>query len=156
MIFICCLTCRCALRVSGLQQEVDYLVGQGSEFWPDKYACYNCGGAAQGMLTPQVGAEVLASLTVTDVAPAEAFAALNGLGLPPERLCCSEVIAPLFEKCGITVRGRDIRGTTRTILDEITFPDGTRIYLAGSAQGAVVYRVVPPHSYTSNAGGVDG
>lgn len=151
MIFIACDSCCSALRVTGDVSEVDQLVGQRSEYWPDKYKCYSCGADAVGFLTPEVSALAMAKLHVVDVTAQEAFAALNGLGVPSERTCCEEVIRPLFEAQGLTVRGRTFRGQPRMCLDEIVFPDGTRLFLGASPQGAVIYRITKPHSYAAAA-----
>lgn len=149
MITIACSNCNHALRVNGEVRDVDSLVGQGSEYWPDKYPCYHCGGMALGFLTPEVSVLAMQSLTVVDVNPEEAFAALNGLGIPAERTCCEEVILPFFEAVGIQVKGKQLRGQTRYILEELTFPDGTRMQIGPSPQGAVIYRLVRKHSYVS-------
>lgn len=149
MIVIACSKCSHALRVNGEVRDVDSLVGQGSEYWPDKYICYNCGGNASGFLTPEVSPLAMQALVITDVNSDEAFAALNGLGIPSERTCCEEVILPYFEAVGIQVKGKQLRGQTRYILEELTFPDGTRMQIGPSPQGAVVYRLVKPHSYVS-------
>jgi hypothetical protein len=102
-----------------------------------------------GYLTPEVSPLVFQTLIVTDVNPDEAFAALNGLGVPAERTCCEEVILPYFEQVGLRVKGKQLRGQTRYILEELTFPDGTRMQVGPSPQGAVIYRIVKPHSYVS-------
>jgi hypothetical protein len=149
MITIVCDKCKYALRVNGEVRDVDSLVGQASEYWPDKYSCYNCGATAVGYLTPEVSPLVFQTLIVTDVNPDEAFAALNGLGVPAERTCCEEVILPYFEQVGLRVKGKQLRGQTRYILEELTFPDGTRMQVGPSPQGAVIYRIVKPHSYVS-------
>ena len=147
MIFIACATCHVALRVTGDVTEVDLLVGQRSEYWPSGYKCHICGGSAAGCLTPEVSALALASLRVIDVNAQEAFAALNGLGVPDERTCCEEVVQPMFEQQGIKVKGRQFRGQSRYFVDELEFPDGTRMFFGASPQGAVVYRITKPHSY---------
>lgn len=122
------------------------LVGQRSEYWPDKYPCYSCEAQAHGCLVPEVSEAAMAKLIITDVTPQEAFSALNGLGTPEEGTCCEEVVVPLFTQLGIVVKGRRTRGT-RYLIDELTFPDGTRLFLGASPQGAVAYRVAKKHSY---------
>lgn len=147
MILIACTTCRKALRVSGDLGEMEPLVGQGSEYWPDKYPCFHCEGTAAGFLAPEISAAAMASLAITDVTVQEAFAALNGLGVPEERTCCAEVVEPLFEKQGIKVHGRQPRGTTRYLVAELEFPDGSRMFFGTSPQGALIYRITKKHSY---------
>lgn len=156
MITIACRLCSHALRVNGEVRDVDSLVGQGSEYWPGKYSCYNCGAPATGFLTPEVSPLVMQSLIITDVSAEEAFAALNGLGVPAERTCCEEVILPYFEAAGIQVKGKQLRGQNRYILEELTFPDGTRMQIGPSPQGALIYRLVKKHSYVSAVEGSSG
>lgn len=157
MILIACTHCRKALRVTGELDELEPLVGQRSEYWPDKYPCYCCGGTAAGFLVPEISEAAHASLSITDVTPQEAFAALNGLGLPDERTCCAEVVEPFFEKQGIKVHGFQPRGTMRYLVSELEFPDGTKMFFGTSPQGALIYRITKKHSYLkaveqSNAG----
>lgn len=153
MITVVCTVCNAALRVTGDMSEVDMLVGTRSEFWPDRYICFACGQPARSFLSPEVSAAVLAQLHIVDVNAQEAFAALNGLGVPDERTCCEEVVLPLFERQGIKVKGRQIRGARRYCVDELEFPDGTRLYLGASPQGALIYRVTKAHSYVEASDG---
>lgn len=147
MITIFCEHCTHALRVNGDAVDVDSLLGQGSDYWPDRYPCYNCGKKAQGFLTPEISAMALSVMRVVDVNAQEAFAALNGLGVPSERTCCAEVIEELFDRHGIHVKGHQTSGQPRYLVEELSFTDGTRIQLGASPQGALIYRIVKPHSY---------
>lgn len=152
MIFIACTRCLAALQVVDDIDASDQLVGQQSDFWPDKYTCFACGEPAVGALTPQVSATIMARAHIVNVTAAEAFAALNGLGVPEERTCCEEVVVPYFAAQGIKVKGKQLRGQLRYVVNELVFPDGSRMCFGVSPQGAVVYRVAKPHSY---AKGVD-
>lgn len=147
MISIVCIDCKKAIRVVGEVSEVDQLLGQRSEYWPDKYPCFSCGQLVMGYLTPEVSSVAFAELQVYDLPVTEAFAALNGLGLPEERTCCADVVVPLLESVGLKVRGKEYRGLARYFIDELELPDGTRLFLGASPQGAAVYRVTKPHSY---------
>lgn len=147
MISIVCLECKKAIRVVGDVSEVDQLVGQRSEYWPDKYPCFSCGQLVHGYLTPEVSATAFGQLEVYDLSVQEAFAALNGLGVPDERSCCTDVVVPLLESVGLKVKGKEFRGVPRYFIDELELPDGTKLHLGASAQGAAVYRVTKPHSY---------
>ena len=147
MIVIACVACRQALQVTGDPEEIASLLGESSEFWPDKYRCHSCGKSAQYCLTAEVSELAFTKLLVTNVTAQEAYAALNGFGLPDERMCCEEVILPLFTQAGIKVKGGRPRGQTCFRLEELTFADGTTLFLAPSAQGAVIFRVRKPHSY---------
>lgn len=147
MITIVCHSCSQALRVTGDPQEIEFLVGEGSEFWPDAYTCGNCGGSCVYYATTEIEALAALSLRTVNLNPQEAFAALNGFGLPSERTCCQEVILPYFEAAGIKVKGTQPRGQLFFRVEELTFPDGTVMSLAPSPQGAVIFRVKKPHSY---------
>lgn len=147
MIAVVCTTCKKALHVVGEMSEVDQLVGQRSDFWPDKYICFSCGGAATGFLTPEISAAALNELDIYNLTPQEAFAALNGLGIPEERVCCAEVIVPALEALGLKVKGKEFRGMARYFLDELELPDGTKFFFGASPQGAAIYRITKPHSY---------
>jgi len=147
MISIVCTDCKKALNVVGEMSEVDQLVGQRSEYWPNKYTCFSCGGVATGFLTPQISAAALGELDIYDVTVQEAFAALNGLGIPEERVCCADVIVPMLTALGLKVKGKEYRGMTRYFLDELELPDGTKFHFGASPQGAAIYRITKPHSY---------
>ncbi len=147
MISIVCTACKLALNVVGEMSEVAQLVGQQSEFWQDRYTCFQCNGSAQGFLTAEVSAPAMRELQVYSVSATEAFAAMLGLGLPEERNCCSDVIVPLLEAVGVKVHGKESRGVQRFYLDAIELPDGTKLHLGASPQGACIYRITKPHSY---------
>lgn len=147
MIFIACTDCGCALQVVGDIEELSTLVGDRSDFWPNKYCCFNCGKPCQCYLTPEVSALAVAKMRVVNLNPQEAFAALNGFGIPEEQTCCPEVVLPNFLSMGIQVKGGQPSGKKFFRIEEITFPDGTTLFLASSPQGAVVYRVRRPLSY---------
>lgn len=154
MITIVCTRCSHALRVVGAAEEVDTLVGIRCDQWPDKFVCFHCEGPAQGMLTAEISELADKQLRVHAVTPQQAFAALNGMGLPEEATCCKEVIEPLFEACGIKVKGRQLPQTTRYVLHELTFPDGRTLYLGSSVAGPMVYRITEKHSYVNGLDGV--
>jgi hypothetical protein len=40
-----------------------------------------------------------------------------------------------------------LKGSNRTIIYSIEFENGTRMYLASSAYGALVYRIATPRKY---------
>lgn len=150
MIMIACSACCHALQVTGDLEELGSLLGEHSDFWPDKYVCHSCGKQAQYYLTAEVSELAFAKLHVANVTVQEAYAALNGFGLPDERMCCEEVVLPLFEQAGIKVKGGRPRGHTFFRLEELMFPDGTTLFLAPSALGVVIFRVRKPHSYAAD------
>lgn len=144
---IACTSCSSAIRVQAEEHSAQVLVGNKSDFWPDKYPCYRCGAHVAALMDPEISAEALVALDIVDLTPDETFSALMGLGVPEEQTCCAEVVVPLFEKYGLSVKGRQVRNAMRYCLEYIEFPDGTRLHLAASPQGATAYRVVKPHSY---------
>jgi hypothetical protein len=147
MITIACAACSHALSVTGEADEIETLVGSRSDFHPDKYKCYNCEAPADCVLTAEVSAAAFKNLTVYDVTPQEAFAALHGMGIPPEMTCCAEVIEGMFEKQGIKVTGYQMPRTSRYVLTALTFPDGSTVHLGASFPGALAYRITKKHSY---------
>jgi len=147
MITIACKQCPNALSVIGDADEVASLVGHLSDFYPDKYKCFSCESPADCVLTPEVSAAALRNLTIFEVTPQEAFAALMGMGIPAEMTCCSEVVEVLFERQGIKVNGYQVPKTNRYVMNSLTFPDGSTLHLGASAAGALAYRISKAHSY---------
>ena len=146
MIFVFCGTCSLGVRVMGDAQELEHLVGPSSEFWPDKFPCIQCGGTAVG--TTEIGLEIPAKLRIQDLTPTEAFAAFNGLGIPSEHRCTFAEVTRLLKEGPIRqIRGADVQGTQRCIIESLELWDGTKIHLGASPSGAVVFRISRPHSY---------
>lgn len=140
MILIICLHCRSALRVLDDAEEVHRLVGEQSEFWPDKYPCATCEHNAKGMLEMYAVPKALEHFDVTTVTAAEAFAALHGLGLPKERDCKLLAVAEYLRGNSVS----DVRGVTvngRAVVESITLSNGLCLHFGASSHGAVVYRV---------------
>lgn len=147
MITIACPRCNHALRVVGDIAETDTLVGTRSSFHPNGYVCFNCEGPAACVLSAEVSVLADRMLTVHEVTPQEAFAALNGMGIPSESTCCSEVVEAMFEKQGIKVKGRQLPSTNRYVIDALVFPDGSTMHLGASVVGALAFRITKKHSY---------
>lgn len=148
MILIVCTDCALAMRVEGAEAELDFCVGKSSGFWPDKYPCPECDKLCMGMLEMEAETDAVASLRVIDVTPSEAFAALNGLGFPSERMCTKEIVERLLKEHPIRkVSARDVQGAERCVVDHLELWDGSKMYFGPSSQGAVVYRITRPHSY---------
>lgn len=147
MITIACLKCRHAMRVVGEDDETQTLVGRKSDLWPNKFKCFQCGAMAEGMLTVEISAAAWTRLIVHEVTPQEAFAAVNGMGIPEEHTCCAEVIEPMFEAVGVKVRGHQLPRTNRYVIEQLVFPDGRTVHLGAAMQGALAFRVTKKHSY---------
>lgn len=148
MIIIACLTCHVGLRTSGDEAEVHALLAHGSEFYPDQYPCPTDGCPGKGQYLEAIDPAALSQLELHDVTPQEAFAALNGLGFPPERDCGETAVRQALTQKIVKSGVRQLRGANRSILDWLEFEDGTRMYLASSAEGAAVYRLSKRFSYT--------
>lgn len=142
---IVCLTCRQAIRVMGDPTEGQFLIGDKSEFWPDRYPCFNCSGKARGYHEPELEPEVIHSLQFHNLSPIEAFMAFEGLGIPEEQNCVEEVVHGLLTGHAVKkVEGRQHPYQTRFYIDSIEFDNGVVMYLSASPQGACVYRVRKP------------
>lgn len=147
MIAIVCVHCSNALQVHGDQEEAAKLVGVRSSFQQDGYECFNCGKEATCLLAAEVSELARKALVVHDVTAQEAFAALNGMGIPSEATCCAEVLEAMFQSVGLKVNGRQMQKTNRYVVNSITFPNGDTVHLGGSSVGALAYRITKRHSY---------
>jgi hypothetical protein len=133
--------------MSNNMSEAQALFGPGTEFFPDRFPCFNC-DAVGAELVASADPSALSISVIHDVTPKEALAAMSGLGVPKEHECSAAAVAQLFEsKRVLKVKGRPIRNSHRCIIDELEFVDGTKLYLGSSAYGATVYRISKPHSY---------
>jgi len=148
MILIVCTPCSLGMRVMGHVEDLQSLVGERCEFWPDKFICPRCEGPARGVLEVEADMHAVARLELVDVDPFEAFAAMHGLGLPAERDCRREVVEQLLREHPIRkVEGATIPGTNRCRIEALELWDGTKLYLGAGAEGAVIYRIRKP-AYT--------
>jgi hypothetical protein len=129
--------------VRGAPEEINSLVGEASDVWPDGFTCPDCGRKCQGFLEEDVSESVYDLLRIRDLTPFEAFSALvAGVGLPEDRQCSGEVIRALLKEHPVRkVVGQDIPNTTRFNLDYLELFDGTKIFFGSSAHGAIVYRI---------------
>ena len=154
MILIGCLTCKIAVRIVGDYEQMEFLFGLQSDWYPDKYPCVTEGCSGKGQLFPAITPSALHRLTVTDLSPLEAFAALHGLGLPTERECSASAVQRAFQDSPVKkVEAQHIKGTDRCVVEHIELQDGKKIWFGASGYGAVVYRISAPHSYAEAAGG---
>lgn len=159
MIVITCLPCSLALRVMpevvtdpNSVRELEYLVGRQSDFWPNKYPCPRCGENGSAIDEREADPRALQLLELVDLTPAEAFSVLNGLGFPDEQRCTLEVVEELLQKTAVRrVVGRNVAGMERTVIDALELVDGTKVHFGSGADGAVIYRITQPVSYTRKA-----
>jgi len=154
MILIVCQPCSLCIRVMGDPKEISHLVGEKSDFWPDKYLCPRCDQACHGVAEIDAAPSVYSVLALVDVNAQEAFAALHGMGLPEEGDCRKDVLEELLrEQPFRRLGGRDVPHTRRCLVDWLELWDGTKLYLAAGADGAVVYRIARPTSYVEKIDG---
>lgn len=159
MIVITCLPCELAIRVLPENvadvrsvAELDALVGEKSDFWPNKYQCPRCDQPAAGLREVSADPRALRLMTVRNLSPQEAFALFNGLGFPEEQQCSIEALQELLREQPVRrVIGRNITGATTVHVDAFELWDGTKIHFGAGAAGAVVFRIVRPPSYTKRA-----
>ncbi len=151
MITLVCLRCRLALRLSGDHDEMDYLIGMKSDWYPDRYPCPRSSCHGTMTLTDTIASVDLEQLEIYDLNPQEAFQAMHGMGLPVERSCDIDTVRSVLSGHSITSMDlQGLPGTNRTVIHSLTLADGTRVYLASSPLGAVVYRIAPPHSHVKD------
>lgn len=142
MIIIVCQACCTAVRISGDPDEMQSLFGQ-----MEKYKCPQCDETMEEMEAIEPAA--LAALDVHDLEPGEAFSAFHGLGFPEEQECGALAVMKLFtEQTVKSVECHHLKGSSRSVIYNITFADGTKMYMGSSTFGATVYRIQKPHSYT--------
>lgn len=145
-----CLNCYTAIRVIDDVEQTSHLVGPGSEFWPDKYPCVSCSSLCEAIPEHEAEPDALARMKIKDLTAPELYAALMGLGTPDEMICDGATVRELLAGKTIKkVHGKDLPNTTRFLAEVLELDDGTKLYLGAASQGAVVYRITRPVSYTN-------
>lgn len=139
MITIVCSACGTAIRTSGEYDEVDVLLGEKSEWYPDKYPCPCC--PAKAAMVDAIEPAALKSLDLYEMTAQEAYGAFNGLGLPTERECGPLAVAEAFKSPVKKINCELIKGTNRSVMRSIELEDGTRVYFGSSSYGATIYRI---------------
>lgn len=141
MIYLVCEKCQRCLRVSpGEGGEAEFMFSSGKE------VCWDCGKTLD--VFSHMDMRTARSLDIIDVSPAEALAAVSGVGLPNEQDCSLEAVNKLLQEHRVVrVSGSQIRNSHRSIINYLELDDGTKVYFGSSAYGATVYRVAPRHSY---------
>lgn len=147
MILIVCSSCSVGLRVSGDPVEMDSLLGQKSDWYPDKYPCYSCRRPVAELLDA-ADPVALKVVEITDLTASEAFSALHGLGLPSEQDCGPTAVKSLLETSKVVKADCQlIKGTNRSVIYSLTFDNGSTLYLGSSPYGATAYRISDKRSY---------
>lgn len=104
--------------------------------------CPNCcSERVHRHLQEEVDPAILSKSSIRPLTPEEALMALEGIGYPEEQHCDADTVRRLLQTVGVTVSVKDVEGTSRSVVDFLELPSGTRLYLGSSAHGAVVYRV---------------
>ncbi len=140
MILYICTSCYFTARVL---DDPANMLGPTSDTWTSS-TCPRCESASTlvGAFERDVDTLLTAKLRITDLTDVECFNMLHGGGLPEEGIAPPELVkAALLASPveGVGVEG--IPGTMRTIITHLILRDGTRLYLAASPQGALVYRL---------------
>ena len=148
MLLVVCTNCYTVVRVLDDEAKLHQLVGEGSDFWPDKYVCISCGKACIGVKESSITVQDLSKAKVRDLDAEQMLAAMSGLGTPDEMLCDITTVRELLARPIKKVQGYTVAGTTRTCLMEIELVDGTKLHFGSSVHGAIVYRITRPISYT--------
>jgi len=138
-------TCaKCGLTIRSAGDGLEHLLGQGSDWYPDRYPCPRCAAKARIL----VGGDYPEN--AVDLNPEEMFAAFHGLGMPAEREFGETVVRGAMNGAKIRkVHTRSV-GKGRCCVDRIELEDGTTLYLGASTYGAVVYRMSAVHSYADS------
>jgi hypothetical protein len=154
MILVICQPCSLCMRIMGSSEQITHLVGEQSDYWPNKFPCPRCEKPCAGYLELSVDPRTLNQVELVELNAEEAFAAFNGLGFPKEGDCRTEVLEALLREQPVRkIAGRDVFGTTRCLVEYIELWDGTRLYFGAGSEGAVVYRIVKPQSYVRKIDG---
>ena len=155
MILFPCTHCGLVIRVMGDVDEINMLIGQNSEFWPDKYVCPACKNSTKAKHEAEFSGDALVVAKVRDLTAQEYFRTQFGMGLPEEQVCTRKVIDLLFAQPVKKIIGREIAGTGRFQLEELEFESGAKAYFGASSFGALIYRVTAPHSYVEQVQDVE-
>lgn len=148
MIIIVCKECGTAVRTSGEHEEVDCILGTKCDWFPDRYPCPSAGCRGLGEMVDQLEPGASQYIDLHDLTVQEAFAAFHGLGMPEERDCGPTAVTEAFKVPVKSLDAKLLKGSNRTIIYSIEFENGTRMYLASSAYGALVYRIATPRKYS--------
>lgn len=148
MIYIACSAEACArvYRVVAEDSvEFSYLLGQGSDWYPDNYPCPDCGHACT------ISARVEPNRHCIDLTTQEAFYAFSGAGLPSEQECGATVVRNLIAEHGVREAvTRHISGTQRCVVSQLLLGNGWTIFLGSSVHGACAYRVKKVNEYVAS------
>ncbi len=145
-----CLPCHLAIRVLEWTDEAESLIGKDSEFYPAHYPCPACARKCRLLQESEVDPQSLQNLKLVDLTAQEAFIAFSGVGLPSERSFDAELIEKLLKETPIRKVCGGMVGNCY-VLDHMELWDGTRLFLAASPEGGVIYRVAPPTSYAESS-----
>lgn len=126
---------RCAAGISLIGDNLSVLEGV-------ELRCPSCGSHnMQRHLQEDVDPTILSRSSIRSHTPEEALMALEGIGYPDEQQCDADTVRRLLGTSGVLVSVKDVAGTSRSVVDFLELPSGTRIYLGSSAHGAIAYRV---------------
>ena len=154
ILFVCdSLECKTVTRVMGRSvDEVQALVGEGSEWWPKGYKCPQCEGPASALYEIQINPNQFKDFHVRELDSEDYFRFLMGVGLPEETDCSIEALQKIFHDGTVKkIAGHRIPGAKRFCVEWVEMADGTRLYFGASSHGATIYRIVKKPNYTEQA-----
>ena len=143
MILYPCTNCGKAFRVIGETAEIYPLIGPESETWPN-FPCPVCEANVIACMEDELDPAAVVQLAPREITAVELYAAQQGMGLPEEKDCSRRVVLDAFKKGVKQVVGYQLKGTSRFVLTQLQFEDGTRMFLAASSYGALIYRMTSP------------
>lgn len=145
MYFVCsCL--RFAIHVQG-----DPSILQGPDSPHNDAKCPECGGKLHRASFIDNGMLARVQFVLRELTPHEAHMALEGLGFPEERSCGEDTVRAVMQQKVVSIDAREIRGTGRTVVDSITFEDGSTVFLSGSGWGPLVHRIRKPQAVSKES-----
>lgn len=142
-----CPSCGTVVRVFGEDADIDSIVGEQSQFWPNNYVCPKCGAASVAVRPNEVRPEMFTGIpgeTLFELTVQDMLMLQCGLGLPDERVCSAEAVRELFRTGIKSVGCRQDTSGVRVLVDWIEVADGTRLFFGSSPSGAIVHRIRKP------------
>jgi hypothetical protein len=156
MLVVCSsITCKTVTRIyAGSVSELTGLVGERSEWWPNKYQCPSCNEQATAAYEGRVDPNEFQGFNVRELEAADFFRFMMGVGLPEEQDCRLEVLVEIFKAGKVAkIAGHSIKGTKRYCVDWLEMEDGTKLYFGASAHGATVFRITKRPNFSEQVTG---
>jgi hypothetical protein len=155
MMLVVCSSLDCLTVTRILSQSADELVslvGERSDFYPNRYSCPRCDTPASVVYEGNVDPNQFKDFSVMELEAQDYFRFLMGVGLPEEQDCRIEVLQSIFHENKVkNIAGHSISGTKRFCVDWLEMENGTKLYFGSSTNGATIYRITKKPEYTKKA-----